>query len=271
MSHALSSTDATRTTRLTQAAAAVLLVAGVALATVGLPERDAPAGRVPSALTGSGQPAEPGSDGITPVAFARVDSEGVAARLSQLDNAPTIVPTEPSTPTTETPEPSEPEGDPVYDAVSDRVRYMGMMQNGQHRAALARVDGRQRIVREGATIAPPADQPDLPPLTFNRVTPNQIFVADDTGTNTIIRIAPRTGPSITLVDGGSVESPLASPDAEATSDEDRQALRDRNRRTQLNAESSNPGENPISNMRNRFVRPDGERPARTIPRPRQQD
>lgn len=203
MTQTLTRAGATRTALAARAAVVVLAGTGVLLAMTGLPDRTVRArgAGVPPGMPGS-ETAVPGTD-LTPVAFAPVDAEGVAARLALLDNAPRIV-------RPQTPDPAEPTPDaPVaadeqaVDALADRVRFLGMIQSGDRVSALVRVDGRQRIVSQGATVPPPEGAPDLTPVTVRAITADRLVVEDASG-RASLELTARRGPSVTLVGGGVV-------------------------------------------------------------------
>lgn len=203
MTQTLTRAGATRTALAARAAVAVLAGAGVLLAMTGLPDRTVRAAgtSVPPGMPGS-EPGVPGAD-LTPAAFAPVDAEGVAARLALLDNAPRIV-------RPQTPEPADPTPDaPVaadeqaVDALTDRVRFLGMIQSGERVSALVRIDGRQRIVSQGATVPPPEGAPDLTPVTVRAITADRLVVEDASG-RASLDLTARRGPSVTLIGGGVV-------------------------------------------------------------------
>lgn len=198
--------NAATLTLATQIAAAAIGVGAIALGVTGLPDRAPP--QVGTALPGTpglAQPGQPTGGTVSPVSFAPIDTSGLAARLALLDNAPQIT----KAPDLAADRPLV-EPNPAEDAYltsikgfAGRVRYLGMVQAGAERAAFVKVDGQQRIVRQGAVIQPPADQPDLEPLTIERVNGRAIVVTNgDARAN--INLEARTGPAITMVGGGDV-------------------------------------------------------------------
>lgn len=218
MSQTITKANAASTTRITRVAAVVFAAVAVGLGVAGLPDRDRPSTEPAPAFDprGPGEGNAPPPTGATQAPFTRVDSEGVAARLAMLGNAPTIAAAAPPV-TPADPGPTiDPGGEPVYAGIGDRVRYMGMVQLGETRAALVRIDGRQQIVRENATVAPPPEHSDYPALTVERISGVQIVVSDGEG-RAPVRIAERTGPSITMASGGPVTT-VAQP-AEAAQDD----------------------------------------------------
>lgn len=203
MSQTITRANAASTTRITRAAGLVFAVVAVGLSVAGLPDRDPPSTEPAPLFNPAGTPETPGNGAVSPVAFNRVDSGAVAARLAMLGNAPKIpVVVPPAGPADPGPT-TDPTGQLVFASIGDRVRYMGMVQLGDVRAALVRVDGRQQMVRENATVAPPADHSDYPALTIERITGAQIIVSDGE-TRAPVQIAARSGPSITMAGGGSV-------------------------------------------------------------------
>lgn len=213
MPEPMTRTNAVLTTRITRAAAAALAIGAVALALTGLPERRLPepgSGLPPGAAPDPGSAAAP-SARVRPVAFEPVDAEAVAARFAMLDNAPKI-----PTPTTVTvntengpAEVSNQESQPAGD-IADRVRFLGVVRTGDTHAAFINADGRQRFVREGAQIDPPADRPEFARLTIERITPAFIVVSDGTARDRLTP-APRSGPSVTMADGGVIEPAAVAP------------------------------------------------------------
>jgi hypothetical protein len=205
MTQQLTRADAVRTARITRGAVVVLAAGAVALGVVGLPEREVPTPGIPTA--GPGTPgAEPSPAPGAPAEsrFDAAEAAAVAARLAVLDNAPKIQRPE-GIIVAEEPLPgvTEPAEDPGATAIADRVRYLGMVQSGRNRAALLRVDGRQRIVREGAVLGPPPENPSLPELTVERITGAHAMISDGNA-RTPVALQARTGPSITMAGGGAV-------------------------------------------------------------------
>lgn len=203
MSQTITRANAASTTRITRAAAVVFAAVAVGLGLAGLPDRDRPSTE-PAPPFDPGAPAEGQNAGaVTPASFTPVDSEAVAARLSMLGNAPKIARAEPPVTPTDPQPTTDPSGETVFSSIEDRVRYMGMVQLGETRAALVRIDGRQQIVREAATVPPPPEHSEYPELTIERINGAQIVVSDGE-TRTPVRIATRSGPSITMASGGVV-------------------------------------------------------------------
>lgn len=198
--------NAVTLTLATQIAAAAIGVGAIALGITGLPDRAPP--QVGTALPGTpglDQPGQPTGGTVSPVSFAPIDTSGLAARLALLDNAPQIT----KAPDLAADRPLV-EPDPAEDArltsikgFAGRIRYLGMVQAGAERAAFVKVDGQQRIVRQGTVIQPPADQADLGALTIERVNGRAIVVSQGEA-RANIDLEARTGPAITMIGGGDV-------------------------------------------------------------------
>lgn len=199
--------NAATLTLATQIAAAAIGLGAIVLGVRGLPDRAPPqTGPTAPGAPGAAQPGQPGGPGtVTPVAFTPIDTTGLAARLALLDNAPQITkaPDLAADRTLVEPNPSEDVYLTSIKGFAGRVRYLGMVQAGAERAAFVKVDGQQRIVRQGAVIQPPADQPDLEPLTIERVNGRAIVVTNGEA-RANITLEARTGPAITMVGGGDV-------------------------------------------------------------------
>lgn len=211
MTQTLSRTQAARTARITRVAAAVFGVGAVALALAGLPERAEPGmgvgtGVPPGAQTPAGDDRGGDTGGDRPdTRWATIDAGGVAARLSLVSNAPRIATPEEPVSFQEPPEPTgAPEEERVVAGITDRVRYMGLIRFGDQRGALVRVDGRQRIVREGGSVGPPPDSPGMATLLFERVTPGTIVVSDGEA-KAPIALEQREGPSLTMAEPGATD------------------------------------------------------------------
>ncbi len=217
MTQPMTRSNAVLTTQLTRAAAVVLGVGAVALGMTGLADRSIPAEG--SSVSGPGVPPGlppmntgragetgglGGGVGVKPVSFGPVDAEGLATRFAMLDNAPKIPDAKGVIVTTETgPGIVVAQESPAASAIVDRVRFLGVVRLGDRDAAFVNVDGRQRFVQEGARLAPPADRPEFPELVVGRITATAIVVGDGTA-HERLSLAARTGPSVTMADGGIV-------------------------------------------------------------------
>lgn len=132
-----------------------------------------------------------------------VDPMSIAARLALVDNAPTPPETTPDLDgqDDENPiainEPTTEDG-----ALAKRVRYLGYISDPDSALAFIRIDGTQRIVREGSTAR--SGDESFEDLEIREVTPNSILVALGDQEDRI-RLASKTGASIAMTGGGEVE------------------------------------------------------------------
>ena len=207
MTQTLNRTQAARTARITRVAAAVIGAGAVALAVAGLPDRADPArSGAPGVPPGMEEPQRPVAERGDPQAsWAQVDSGGLAARLSLVSNAPKIDRPDEPVSFQEPAEETGPVDERAAAGITDRVRYMGLIRFGEERGALVRVDDRQRIVREGASVGPPADNPGLATLTFERIAAGTVVVSDGEA-RAPIALERRRGPSVTMAEGGAVDA-----------------------------------------------------------------
>lgn len=146
---------------------------------------------------------------IDPFRSQDVDTLGLAERLALLDNAPNIPVDLPddNEPTTGDPEPTN--GPSIDDAnLVRRVKYIGFINSSATQHAFIRIDGKQRIVSVGQTARAGDDQFD--DVEIIRVTPDFIRISDGVG-RADIRLATKSGPSVTMVDGSGVETVAAAP------------------------------------------------------------
>lgn len=211
MTQPMTRTNAVLTTQITRAAAVVLAIGAVAMGLTGLPDRALPApgstlpgasGGVPPGMPPAGQTSETGR--LIPTSFGPVDAGGLAARFAMLDNAPKIPDAVGVTVTTDAgPEIINAVESPAASGIVDRVRFLGVVRLGDRNAAFVNVDGRQRFVQEGARLAPPADRPEFPELVVERIMGTVLVVGDGIRRERL-SIAERTGPSVTMADGGVV-------------------------------------------------------------------
>ena len=134
---------------------------------------------------------------------ALVDSSSIAARLALVDNAP--IPPE-TTPDLNTEDDENPVAisEPVSDdgALAKRVRYLGYISDPESPLAFIRIDGAQRIVREGATAR--AGDDTFEDLEVREVHPTSIVVGLGDQEDRI-RLASKSGASIAMTGGGEVE------------------------------------------------------------------
>lgn len=222
MTQQMTRTNAVLTTQITRAAAVVLGAGAVALGLTGLPDRSlpAPGSTLPGAGGAGGVPAGSplagsGAANISPASFTPVDAEALSARFAMLDNAPKITTPDATVQTPDGPiTVAAPESTPAG-GIADRVRFLGVVRLGDQNAAFINVDGRQRFVQEGARLARPTDRPEFPELIVERITGTMIVVGDGERRERL-SIAERTGPAVTMADGGVVNQVEAPTEPEPT-------------------------------------------------------
>lgn len=222
MNQPLTRSQAMMTTQITRVAALVLGIGAVAMGMTGLSDRSLPApgstlpGTPPGMPGASGAPANAQNGRVTPVSFAPVDAAGLSARLAMLDNAPKIpdakgvVVNSGEQQVVVQVEESQPAS-----GIRDRVRFLGVIRMGDHDAAFVNIDGRQRIVREGTRIGPPADRPQFPELQVERIMGDALVVRDGQRRERL-DMSSRSGPAVTMANGGVVNRVEPTPtDAQA--------------------------------------------------------
>ncbi len=205
-----------------QAGALICVLGAVAVGVVGLPDHDAGTSlqRARNSILPSNT-TDPKADGIPaeldPFRSTQVDTLGLAERLSLLDNAPL-----PPAPTVDpTPEdPKDPGTDEETIDIADatimrRVKYIGFINSSSTQHAFIRIDGKQRIVSVGDTAK--AGDEQFPDLSVDRITPSYIRLSDGESSATI-DLMNKSGPSVTMVDGNTIET------ATPTNDEDESLL-----------------------------------------------
>lgn len=208
MTQPLTRSQAMLTTQITRAAALVLGLGAVALGMTGLSGRSlpepgstlpAPPPGMPPASTPTAQ-----NSRVTPVSFEPVDGVGLSARLAMLDNAPKIPDAVGVVVNTGDQQAVVPvvESEPAS-GIRDRVRFLGVIRMGEQDAAFVNIDGRQRIVREGTRIGPPADRPQFPELLIERIMGDALVVRDGQRRERL-DMSSRSGPAVTMADGGVV-------------------------------------------------------------------
>lgn len=211
MTQPMTRTNAVLTTQITRAAAVVLAAGAVALGLTGLPDRSLPpAGSTLPGSSGLGVPpgmppaGASGNTVVRPASFGPVDAGGLSARFAMLDNAPKIpeakgvIVNNDSGPAVVIVNES-----PAASGITDRVRFLGVVRMGEQNAAFVNVDGRQRFVQEGARLAPPTDRPEFPELIVERIMSTTIVVGDGRSQERL-SLSQRTGPAVTMADGGVV-------------------------------------------------------------------
>ena len=194
-----------------QVASLILVLSAVTVGIVGLPEH-APGSSLEKAKANAWptqSPENPSGVGQSNAGDrAEIDTLGLAERLALLDNAPVPVDnTVIETPT----EPESSDPGPTYGAglIVRRVKYIGFINSAKTQHAFIRIDGKQRIVRMGE-IAKSGDE-QFDDLKVERITPNRIVLSD--GENTAeIRLADKSGPSVTMVSGDDVAVAAAEPE-----------------------------------------------------------
>jgi hypothetical protein len=258
MSSTLTRTKAKRRTLAAQAAAAVLLVAGIALGVTGLPEQSLPSTASVDPVNNTNAPQRnpnPGS-AATPTR-ARVEVGSLAERLSMVDNAPDL-PQEIIVATTKDPDP-EPTQSGENGEIAKRLRFIGYVAEGARHAAFVRLDGVQRIVREGATIQ--SDDEYLSELTIKTIRPKFIIASDENGQARVM-LGSRSGQSITMANGNEITPAVTEDkttpeyDERILGDPDRVPQRelDRRRRTMDRALRGEQSRNEAARLREPPVR-----------------
>lgn len=212
MSSTLTRTKAKHWTLAAQGAALVLLVAGVALGVTGLPEQSLPTAAVVEEVNG---PAKNGAKpGKEPVLGTHVEVASLAERLSMVDNAPKLPEVEVVVETTK--DPIQGEDDEENGEIPKRLRFIGYVAEGSNHAAFVRLDGVQRIVREGGMIISPDE--NLSDLTIKTIRPKYIVATDDKGEARVL-LGTRTGQTITMANGNEITPAKVAPDDAKNYDE----------------------------------------------------
>lgn len=222
MSVIISRTKAKRLTLVYQSAAVACVLGGVAVGVIGLPESAAiskinsvsqtPAVSTPQIPLPTNDP----KSELNPIQ-SRIEPAGIAARLEMLDNAPRVT----SVPEVITINDDDPEIIDQSDEgmLAKRVRYTGYISDSNNPHAFIRIDGTQRVVRQGALAQ--AGSMGLDDLTITTVRPNFIMVSDGTIEDRIM-LADKTGSSITLSTGETFDATpvrLTVADIELTEEE----------------------------------------------------
>lgn len=200
MSSTMTRTKAKHWTLAAQGAAVLLLVAGVALGVTGLPEQSLPtAAEIDPVSNGgvTGNNPNPGT-GADP-ARMRVEVGSLAERLSMVDNAPELPEIVVETPTKDPEDTPTPSGE--SDEIAKRLRFIGYVAEGSNHAAFVRIDGVQRIVREGGVI--PSGDEYLSDVTIKTIRPRFIIASDDQGEARVM-LGTRTGQTITMANGNEI-------------------------------------------------------------------
>ncbi|MCC6677957.1 MAG: hypothetical protein IT436_12505 [Phycisphaerales bacterium] len=173
--------------RIAQAGCAVLLVAAIAIAAVGLPGAGGSshhAADLPPSLAETAKPIT-----ITPPVSEGVDFSGIAQRLASIDNAPK--------PATETPTDTEITAGEPAPAAEAPIKFLGSIIEPNRRVALLSVNGRQRAVVAGQKLKLGADA-SAGELLLVAVDDNAVTIEDKGGRRTIQKTA-RSGSAITTV------------------------------------------------------------------------
>ncbi|MBL4698279.1 MAG: hypothetical protein JKX70_05535 [Phycisphaerales bacterium] len=140
------------------------------------------------------------SDGLAQsISSQTIDTIGLAQRFALLENAP-IIPDN----TVVEPDPISAENTGSNDSgeIAKRVRYIGFINDPNALHAFIRIDGKQRIVAMGQMAKAGSD--DFEDLTVEKITAEYIVMSDGQD-RAQIKMASRTGQSVTLIEGGSVD------------------------------------------------------------------
>lgn len=223
MTNTLSRTQAKKWTLGAQIASAAFVLGAVALGVVGLPE---PVANSPMNTTGNPFAGMPGADFDPNAANAtsntkstsstQIDTLGLAQRFARLDNAPKI---ETNVEIDDTPIARSSDGEENTNPgdIAKRVRYIGFINDPDTRHAFIRIDGKQRVVSLGQVAK--AGEDGFSDLTVERITPNHIVLTDGES-RAKVKMANRTGQSITMIDGGKVDVSPAAENGSMLSAED---------------------------------------------------
>lgn len=188
-----------------QLASVVLVLGAVMLGVIGLPEPSLdvavdntnanPLGTLPRGNAPTGNPIS----SLNTSASLQIDTIGLSERFSLLDNAPRPV----VAVINDVPEGQQPVETPVGEGeISKRVRYIGFINDPDALHAFLRIDGKQRIVTVGGVARAGTDE--FPDLTAEKITADYVVLSD--GENRAqINLAARTGQSITMVEGDSID------------------------------------------------------------------
>lgn len=220
----LSRSQARKWTLCAQLASAAFVLGAVAIGVVGLPEYkksttiDA-AANTPGGMMMNGSGAQPGTQ---PSAEQQeelrtdVDTIGLALRLALLDNAPVLeVISEPEE-VSNTDESEITTEDPTGSIIK-RVRYIGFINDPANDHAFIRIDGKQRVVTKGGVAR--AGNDSMPDLRVEQITSRAIILSDGE-IRSRVPIADRTGQSVTMAGGGTVEVAAAAENGSLLTDED---------------------------------------------------
>ena len=131
-----------------------------------------------------------------------------------VDNAPAIPEAEVAVETVETP--TTEESNSENGEIPKRLRFIGYVAEGSTHAAFVRLDGVQRIVREGGVIQ--SHDENLSDLTIKTIRPKFIIASDERGEARVL-LGTRTGQTITMANGNEITPATVAPDAANNYDE----------------------------------------------------
>ncbi len=198
MPTAISRTQAKRRAIAAQGIAVIVFVGGVALGIAGLPDQTV---ATPTIIGTANAPANtqktPNGQQNLNSATMSIHVGSLAQRLSMTDNAPEIPKVEPPV-AIEDPAPTDNED---TGEIIKRLRYIGYVGESGSHAAFVRLDGTQRIVREGGTIQ--GQDEFLDDLTVKTIRPGYL-IATDGERSVRIPLSKRSGKSITMANGNDI-------------------------------------------------------------------
>jgi hypothetical protein len=198
MSSSISRIQAKHRAMLAQGAAVLLLVGGVALGITGLPEQSTETSSTVQPVGTADPVIQAPVKTVDRTAPDQIHISSIAHRLSMVDNAPDLPVQDiedepPTTIVTQTPQ--------GLGNIVKRLRYIGYVGESGSNAAFVRLDGSQRIVREGGVLA--SNDEFLGDLTVKTIRPNYI-IATDGEVEGRVDLGQRSGQSITMASGDEI-------------------------------------------------------------------
>jgi hypothetical protein len=218
--------SAARLTLLAQAAAALLGAGALAVVSGVWPARaPAPSTEPPSVDPQTGMPlgqapviSAPGSGTSAGRVSARIDAEGIAARLALVSNAPK----QPETPADPVATDTTPDTDPQQPApttLADRIKYLGRMTVGQAAFALLRVDDKQVVAQPGLAVRGVAD--GEAPVVLLRAGPDEALFRGASAAPIRVPLAAPVQAALTVFDSAATPTPAKADDPAAARIADR--------------------------------------------------
>lgn len=200
--------------RVAQAGCAVLLLAAIAIAGMGLPGMGEPEPRAAELPLSQAEDAQPIT--ITPPVSEGVDFSGIAQRLASIDNAPKAA--------VEAPPTEEPTGEQPVAAADSPIKFLGAIIEPTRRVALLTINGRQRAIVAGQKVRLGTDE-SAGEMLLVAVEDHSVTIEDKGGRRTIQKTA-RSGSAITTVAEAAPPTPTADAPSQPAVDPAVRALRD---------------------------------------------